>query len=93
MLTCTVCRKQYVGQTKRELKIRVGEHLYNIKKHHDTPVAVHFNSTNHSAENLRCEILEAIKGDPEDSTQRLSRETHWIHQLQTLHPNGMNVKD
>ena len=93
MLTCTLCGKQYVGQTKRELKVRIGEHLYNIKKHHDTPVAQHFNHTNHSADNLRCEIIEALKTDPEDSDSRLSRETHWIHQLQTLHPNGMNVRD
>ena len=93
MLTCTSCRQQYVGQTKRELEIRIGEHLYKIKKHHDTRVSLHFNRPNHSVENVRCEILEALKSDPEILTNRLTRETHWIHQLQTLHPNGMNVRD
>ena len=67
MLTCTACRQQYVGQTKRELKIRVGEHLYSIKKHHDTPVALHFNRKNHSVENVRCEILEARKFDSQNN--------------------------
>ena len=96
MLTCTACRQQYVGQTKRELKVRIAEHLYDIRRKNDTPVAHHFNQANHSSDNLRCEILEALKGNPEtieEETIRKTREIHWIHQLQTKHPNGMNMRD
>jgi hypothetical protein len=45
---------------------------------------------------LRCEIIEALKGDPGSAASkslRGRREQLWIHQLQTKHPNGMNKRD
>ena len=57
MLTCP-CPKIYVGKTKRQLKVRIGEHIRDIRneekeeekrkkpgyieKFHDSPVARHF---------------------------------------------------
>ena len=96
MLTCTQCNHQYVGQTKRQFKTRIAEHLADIRHKRDTPVSLHFNKDLHSVKSVRCEILEALKGDPEsESTKSLRdrREQFWIHQLQTKHPNGINKRD
>lgn len=42
MLTCS-CDKIYIGKTKRQLKIRVGEHMREIKeKNPEKPLAKHF---------------------------------------------------
>jgi hypothetical protein len=96
MLTCTFCNHQYVEQTKRQFKIRIAEHLADIRHKRDTPVSLHFNKDLHSVNSVRCEILEALKGDPEcESTRTLRdrREQLWIHQLQTKHPKGINKRD
>ena len=96
MLTCTICQSQYVGQTKRQLKVRISEHLADIRYKRDTPVAHHFNKAHHNHSVLRCEILEVIKGDPESNKSKSDRdlkEQFWIHQLQTKHPNGINKRD
>jgi len=96
MLTCIVCNQQYVGQTKRQFRIRIGEHLADIKHKRDSPVSLHFNREHHTVRSLRCEILEALKGDPEKDPSGLlrdRREQFWIHQLQSKHPNGMNKRD
>ena len=57
------------------------------------PVSNHFIKNGHP---LKCEITDTLKGafplkDPY-KTFRLTRESHWIHQLQTYIPNGMNVR-
>ena len=96
MLTCTVCKQQYVGQTKRQFKIRIGEHLADIRHSRDSPVSLHFNKDLHNVNSLRCEIIKTLKGDSEtDKSKSLRdrREQFWIHQLQTKHPNGMNKRD
>jgi hypothetical protein len=96
MLTCKTCEKQYIGQTKRQFKIRIGEHLADIKYKRDTPVSHHFNMDLHTVKSLKCEIIEALKGDPEaDPSRHLRdcREQFWIHQLQSKYPNGINKRD
>jgi len=96
MLTCIICNHQYVGQTKRQLRIRIGEHLADIRHSRDSPVALHFNKELHSVNSLRCEIIESLKGNPEEDTSKTlrdRREQFWIHQLQTKYPNGINKRD
>ena len=95
MLTCKTCNQQYIGQTKRQFKIRIGEHLADIKHNRDTPVATHFNKDSHKVKSLKCEIIEALKGDPETDSSSLlrdRREQFWIHQLQSKYPNGINKR-
>ena len=96
MLTCKICNHQYVGQTKRQLKIRIGEHLADIRHKRDSPVSLHFNKELYSVNSVKCEIIEALKGNPEsDSSKSLRdrREQFWIHQLQTKYQNGINKRD
>ena len=42
-LECTHCQKQYVGQMKNKILIRINQHLNDIKHQIDTPVSRHFN--------------------------------------------------
>ena len=38
-LECSVCHKQYVGQTKNKFLVRVNQHMNDIKHRRETPVA------------------------------------------------------
>ena len=50
LITCDLCRKQYVGQTKNQLRIRTVCHKYDIRHEVDTLVANNFNLPGHSLE-------------------------------------------
>ena len=47
LIECKNCAKQYIGETKRQLNERFGEHRRSILNHHHlinpTPVSTHFN--------------------------------------------------
>ena len=94
MLTCKQCHMQYIGETKRSFRVRISEHLGDIRnKRNHKPVAKHYNSKNHTINCLKATILETITRDPElDSTTevRRSRELFWIHRMRTLDPQGLN---
>ena len=93
MLKCP-CGLCYVGKTKRELKVRIGEHKSNIRNHDEkSPVARHFNEKGHTVCSLRFQGIEVVSplrrgGDRENKLLR--REAWWIHQLGTEFPRGMN---
>ena len=74
-LECKQCGKQYIGETKRSFRIRVNEHLGDIRNYRNyKPVARHFNSKNHNINCVKSYILESISRDPElDSTTEVRR--------------------
>ena len=86
-ITCTLCKKIYIGETGRTLEIRAKEHLADIKHNRQKTVAVHFNSTGHSIQHFRIKGLWQIKGETQD---RKDRESHIIRTLGTLSPAGLN---
>ena len=49
LIQCKKCHCQYIGETKRQLNGRFGEHRRSILNHHQlsnpTPVSLHFNQT------------------------------------------------
>ncbi len=93
LVTCDVCRMQYVGETKRSFRTRIKEHKADVRHGRDTPVARHFGTPNHSHECLKAEVIEVLTADPDEGTTtvtRRKREYYWIHQLKTLYPFGMN---
>ena len=95
LLTCQICKKQYVGQTGRALMDRMREHFYYITRKDTTqPLGRHFALPNHDTQELSIQILEHIHIPPSLNKTlklRLARETHWIHQLCTTEPFGLNV--
>lgn len=93
LLKCP-CGKGYVGQTTRELRVRVGEHRSAIRRGDLTsPVAKHFLEAQHSVAQLRFMAIEQIKRPKRGGNMvnlLLRRELHWIYTLQTRSPRGMN---
>ena len=49
-ITCTLCKKLYIGKTGRRLGDRFREHLRDVEK--DDKDASHFNLPNHSKEHM-----------------------------------------
>jgi hypothetical protein len=93
LITCDLCKKQYVGETKRAFRTRIQEHFRDIHKSRDYPVARHFHLPGHCSNNLTYAIIEVRPDDPDDSNStiaRRSKEHYWIHQLRTMDPVGIN---
>lgn len=86
---CQHCRILYVGETGRALKIRIMEHVNNIKKgHKDNVLYVHFQ--NHGIHNFKYIGLE--QNSLWSKNQRIRRETFLIRKLGTVTPNGLNER-
>ena len=54
-ITCTLCKKVYIGETGRRLGDRFREHLCDVEKddkNASKPVARHFNLPNHSKQHM-----------------------------------------
>ena len=96
-IECNWCHIKYVGQTKNRIIDRFQGHLFDIKNNLNTTVARHFGSHNDRTDpNMTIHILEYIrlpKDLPRSSSLRDNRELVWIHRLNTLIPNGLNILD
>ena len=95
LISCRVCKQQYVGETKRTLKTRIKEHLADIRHHRQKPVAIHFNTHSEGGEAVIPNILELVKlKEDEHMTTifRRERERFWMYRLRCLSPLGINVQ-
>ena len=71
-ITCTLCKKLYIGETGRQLGNRFREHLRDVEKddkNASKPVTRHFNLSNHSMQHMAVCGLSLLQGSTE------SRET------------------
>lgn len=89
LINCKKCKKQYVGETGRQLSERLANHKSNIKLKRNTPVASHFNENGHTIQDLSITPIEQIK-QPKNQTLRWQRELGWIEELMTYNPFGLN---
>lgn len=63
-IECNRCSKEYEGETKNALDVRMSGHWSNINHRHlEKPVAQHFNSNGHSLEDLSFFIIKKIHKD------------------------------
>lgn len=87
IITCTICNKHYIGETKHSLHTRLKQHLYNIKKGQlETLLIKHFQT--HSLDYL---IISGLESNPNWTTgQRKRAERIWIERLGTTTPRGLN---
>ena len=91
LISCSSCLcSVYVGETGREIKERMTEHLRDIRLRKDKPITHHFDGQ-HTADMARFTILEKLY--TASNMERRIREALWIKRLQTARPNGCNVKD
>ena len=97
-LYCKVCHKIYVGQTKRELRARIGEHFTSIRKHKKhLVVGRHYNSAGHTGiNNVIVYALEFVTTHPDaplSKKRRESCEQKWIFRLRSSIPLGLNLTE
>ena len=97
-ITCKICEKQYVGQTKNTLKQRFQSHFYYIAHEaKKTEVSRHFNQANHHGRNdVEIHVLDFIHDGPHNEMsleKRLQTEFEWIHKLRSQIPLDLNSID
>ena len=89
-ITCTLCKKLYIGETRRRLGDRFREHLRDVEKddkNASKQVARQFNLPNHSKQNIAVCGLSQHQGSTES---RKTLEQKFIFQIGTLNPHGIN---
>ena len=92
VITCTKCRKQYVGLTNRQLNVRINHHRTNIFNQKPIYISKHFNLPDHSINNLSVQAIDRVERSNPNPLQELQKlESYWINNLQTLQPSGLNV--
>ena len=92
LISCRVCRVQYVGETKNTLKKRFYGHRSTVNTGKlDTPVGCHFNLPNHTISDMNLQGIESL-GHRKDLV-RLSREKVWMKRLRTIQPHGLNIQE
>ena len=91
-ITCTYCKKLYIGETGRRLGDRFREHLRDVERNDkDTfkPVARYFNLPNHSKQHMAICGLSLHLGSSES---RKTIEQKFIFQMGTLNPHGIDER-
>ena len=98
VITCKSCGIQYVGQTKNRLLTRFQGHIFHITHNNDTTVGRHFNNCPPEKTSLfDGVIINAISFIPshpdsrDAKNQRDREEKRWMHRLQTITPQGLNL--
>lgn len=91
LITCRKCKIQYVGETGRSLAQRLNQHRSDINIRKRTPITLHFNSVNHSFEDLNAVAIEKISPAVDRPIiVRRQREQFWQIKLGTKYPHGLN---
>ncbi|MCP4491895.1 MAG: GIY-YIG nuclease family protein, partial [Gammaproteobacteria bacterium] len=94
LIECNKCDKQYVGETKQQLKVRFLQHYNAIRRGDLGHMYEHFRSARHSENDMNIRIIDRIIA-PSESVARKSRleiEDFWIRTLNTAAPWGLNIK-
>ena len=89
-MTCTLCKKIYIGETGRRLVDRFCEHLRDAQQNNtdaSKPAARHFNVPNHSHHNMTIYGLSLHHGNTESGK---NLEQKFIFQLGILSPYGIH---
>ena len=95
LLTCKVCKKQYVGQTTDKFRLRWNNYKTCQKKamsnraHTQAFFHSHFLSEKHHGLINDCNIVIIDKTNRAEPT---IREMYWINRLQAIHPSGLNIE-
>ena len=89
-LTCTLCKKLYIGETGRRLGNRFREHLRDVEKddkNASKPVARHFILPKHSMQHMAVCGLSLHQGNTESPK---TLEQRFIFQIGALNPHDIN---
>ena len=93
LLDCHVCGSQYVGENAQPFNKRMNGHRSDLTKKTLLPVSQHFASPGHSLNDFGRSKIYIIDHNPSwKENQKQKRESFWIRELQTLHPEGIHKK-
>ena len=96
LITCKVCKKQYTGSTVTKFRARFSQYKSNLKLYREgrrgffqeEQIEHLFNhGHNGSYMDMMVQIIDFC--DPNDQEKR---EDFWMDKLQTLYPEGLNMK-
>ena len=91
-ITCTLCKKIYIGETRRRLVDRFREHLRDVEKNMtdaSKPVAHHFNLPNHSHHNMTICGYSYTTGT--QNTAKISNKNSFLNWVHSLHTELINA--
>lgn len=96
LITCERCSEAYVGETSRPLRVRLNNHVSNIRLNKNTQVAEHFNQLDHLGQldlsiTPICQVSDT-GSKLRDQILRRNCEAYFIKVLGTMVPDGMNKK-
>jgi len=98
LLTCCKCNMQYVGETTQPLHKRIN--LHRTAKTGCQHMIDHFKNSCSGA-GFKIQVLELFEGTgysdnnrpcPTAREQRIKREDHWMKELRTIFPYGLNER-
>ena len=94
LITCNLCKKQYVGETHRSFRERMIEHeRYVKKKIYTQATGLHYNTSGHKLGHMNFEVIYCLWKKPiSRDPVRIAHEIRWMEQLKTFKPDGLNVK-
>ena len=94
LIQCSICKKQYVGQTRNKILTRLNQHYSSIRNKLETPVSRHFQGHNcKEPYPVRIFILSLIKEADNAQDLRNKWEKIWMARLNSYVPYGMNILD
>lgn len=90
LLFCKTCGKQYIGETKNPISVRMWQHKYKILQgtDKDSPVVQHFKRHGWPA----VQVAGIERSDYWTEYERKKCEKKWIYLLKTVEPFGLNRK-
>ncbi len=93
MLSCVKCGMQYIGETKRSLRQRFGEHKNSVKKNNlNTVLVKHFNQIGHTYDDMSILVLHVIEENQDGKYRHTQCEDYYIRLFNTAYPFGLNDK-
>ena len=60
LITCTKCKKQYVGLTTKQLNVRINHHRSNIFQNKTIYLCIHFNFPDHGINHLSVQVIDKV---------------------------------
>ena len=90
VISCSVCGKQYIGETKNSIATRMGQHKYNIKNKRETHTLLVKHFILHGLQAVKIAGVQSNSIWTNDERKR--KERQWIYLLKTKEPFGLNIK-
>ena len=86
--TCSLCNKQYVGETEHTLNTGCRGHESNVRRDNDNIVSKHYKEYNHTSD----DYIVTAKAKETDYNKRLRLEEALMFLLESINPKGPNSR-